>query len=100
MCELCAHYDFPIADVWRPCYQPRPSAPVRRVPPPLNDEDVDRSERIRILEATIRRQRRELQELRALLVAQQGQAQTVRPAFEGVIEQVPAGGERAEEGDA
>lgn len=26
MCERCQDFDFPIADIWRPCYQPsRPS---------------------------------------------------------------------------
>lgn len=33
MCKRCADFDFPMADIWRPCYQPtRPSRSTRHIP--------------------------------------------------------------------
>jgi len=45
MCARCADYDFPHAEIWRPCYQPKQPAFSRKIPTiQLKDCGEDRYE--------------------------------------------------------
>lgn len=90
MCDRCAEWDFPIAEIWRPCWTPSSPARRRRTAPDWSDAS-DPWEALRLLRI-IRKQQRELAALRAQAVV--GPApRPPRPSFEGLLEppESPAG---------
>lgn len=72
MCEKCDLIDYPVADVWRPCYVPRVQPRVIVMPPTprggFSDEDYDQQQKINSLMAIIRAQRAEISTLKAAQV--------------------------------
>lgn len=69
MCDLCMLIDYPVAECWRPCYTPhhrqKPRGYIPTTPRGGFDEaDFAARQRIADLLAVIRRQRREISELK------------------------------------
>ena len=60
MCHLCDLIDYPVADVWRPCWQP--SHPPFKVKIP-NEEDFEAAKIIQEQRQTIRGQQRRIDRL-------------------------------------
>ena len=84
MCDRCALLDYPVAECWLPCYEPRQRTRPRWYIPTtprggFDEEDFDAQQRIQSLLSVIRKQRSEISGLKATIHQDDS-----RDSFEGV----------------
>lgn len=82
MCAQCDLIDYPVADCWRPCYQPGRRSTLPPAGRIFNQDDFDAQRTIDVLRAALKASQREAVQLRYRVEAIQSKKST-EAHFEG-----------------